>query len=175
MPETPRGDIVLQHPEMRVALLDDGAGTRIKVDATAFRGTPLSADVRVERPEVHETLNVVIPWSDEQFQFTSKQNTLPTMGFVSIGGGRAYEFAAPSFACLDYGRGVWPEETQWNWGAASGVQGGHIVGLNLGGAYFLVTGGIEAGTGSAYLAGLELDAEPRAGASVGVAAGVRAW
>jgi hypothetical protein len=87
-------------------------------------------------------LNVVIPWSDAQFQFTSKQNTLPATGSVSVGD-RAYQFAAPSFACLDYGRGVWPEETQWNWGAASGVQSGRAVGLNLGGRWTDGTGMTE--------------------------------
>ena len=82
----------------------------------------LRADILVERPSEHETLNVVIPWSDMQFQFTSKQNTLPASGFVQLGDER-YEFTAPSFGCLDYGRGVWPEHTRWNWGAASGVSG----------------------------------------------------
>ena len=102
----------------------------------------LRADIVLERPAGHETMNVVIPWSDEQFQFTSKQNTLPASGFVELGGERL-EFAAPSFGCLDYGRGVWPEKTAWNWGAASGVQDGRLVGLNLGGTWTDGTGMTE--------------------------------
>jgi hypothetical protein len=85
---------------------------------------------------------VVIPWSDEQFQFTSKQNTLPATGSVRIGE-RAYDLSPPSFACLDYGRGIWPEETAWNWGAASGMQDGRTVGLNLGGRWTDGTGMTE--------------------------------
>ena len=144
MPETVGGDMVIEHPAMRVALTDEGSGTRIRVEADDFGGMRLEADIVIERPAGHETLNVVIPWSDVQFQFTSKQNTLPASGFVALGGER-FEFAHPSFGCLDYGRGVWPEHTIWNWGSASGVQGGRTVGLNLGGQWTDGTGMTENG------------------------------
>ena len=98
----------------------------------------------MERPIGHETLNVVIPWSDIQFQYTSKQNTLPAVGYVQLDNERL-EFASPAFGCLDYGRGVWPEHTVWNWGSASGVQGGRTVGLNLGGQWTDGTGMTENG------------------------------
>lgn len=145
IPETPAGDLVIEQAAMRVALTDEGRGTRIRVDAGDFGGVRLEADIVVERPEGHETLNVVIPWSDEQFQFTSKQNTLPASGYVRLGDERL-DLARPAFACLDYGRGVWPEYTVWNWGSASGVQGGHTVGLNLGGQWTDGTGMTENGT-----------------------------
>ena len=74
--------------------LDEGAGTRIRVEADDFGGVRLEADILIERPAGHETLNVVIPWSDVQFQFTSKQNTLPASGFVQLGDER-FEFAQP--------------------------------------------------------------------------------
>ncbi len=144
MPEGVGGDIVIAHPKMRVALTDEGTATRIRVEAADFAGAPLTADILVERPGGHETLNVVIPWSDAQFQFTSKQNTLPASGSVRHGDLR-WEFDAPSFGCLDYGRGVWPEETAWIWGAASGRQGAHAVGLNLGAKWTDGTGMNENG------------------------------
>ncbi|MEX0683272.1 MAG: DUF2804 domain-containing protein [Dehalococcoidia bacterium] len=144
MPETISGDIIIEHPAMRVALTDEGAGTRIRVEAADFGGLRLAADISAQRPPGHETLNVVIPWRDIQFQFTSKQNTLPVSGFVQLGDER-YQFAPPSFGCLDYGRGVWPEHTIWNWGSASGVQGGRTVGLNLGGQWTDGTGMTENG------------------------------
>jgi hypothetical protein len=144
MPETVSGDMIIEHPAMRVALTDEDSGTRIRVEAGDFGGLPLEADIHIERPAAHETLNVVIPWSDVQFQFTSKQNTLPASGFVQLDDER-HEFAAPAFGCLDYGRGVWPEHTVWNWGAASGVQGGRTVGLNLGGQWTDGTGMTENG------------------------------
>jgi hypothetical protein len=144
MPEGVAGDIVIDHPRMSVGLTDEGSGTRIRVSARDFGGVPLEADILVERPQGHETLNVVIPWATDQFQFTSKQNTLPASGFVLLGDERL-EFAAPSFGCLDYGRGVWPEHTIWNWGSASGMQGGRTVGLNLGGQWTDGTGMNENG------------------------------
>jgi hypothetical protein len=142
IPETISGDMIIEHPDMRVALTDEG--TRIRVEAGDFGGRPFRADILVQRPAGHETLNVVIPWSDVQFQYTSKQNTLPASGFVQLGDERL-EFAHPSFGCLDYGRGVWPVHTVWNWGAASGVQGEHTVGLNLGGQWTDGTGMTENG------------------------------
>jgi len=131
IPETPSGDMVIEHPDMRVALTDEGAGTRIRVSASNFGGLPLEADILVQRPPGHETLNVVIPWHDLQTQVTSKQNTLPASGYIQLGAER-FDLSNPSFGCLDYGRGVWPEQTVWNWGAASGIQNGRLVGLNLG-------------------------------------------
>jgi hypothetical protein len=144
MPETTAGDIVIEHLAMRVALTDERSGTRIRVEAGDFGGARLEADILIERPAGHETLNVVIPWTDVQFQFTSKQNTLPASGFVQIDDERL-DLASPAFGCLDYGRGVWPEYTVWNWGAASGVQGGRTVGLNLGGQWTDGTGMTENG------------------------------
>lgn len=144
IPETISGDMVIDHPAMRVALTDEGSGTRIRVEASDFGGMQLEADILVERPLGHETLNVVIPWSDVQFQYTSKQNTLPASGFVQLGCERL-EFASPSFGCLDYGRGVWPEYTVWNWGSASVVQDGRTIGLNLGGQWTDGTGMTENG------------------------------
>ena len=144
MPEGVSGDIIVDRPGLRVALLDEGAGTRIQVHADDFGGVSLDADIHVERPAGHETLNVVIPWTSVQFQFTSKQNTLPASGYVQLGDER-FAFRAPSYGCLDYGRGVWPEHTIWNWGSASGVQDGRVVGLNLGGQWTDGTGMTENG------------------------------
>jgi hypothetical protein len=144
MPETVSGDIVIDHPDMRVSLTDEGKGTRLQVAADNFGGVQLEADIVVERPNDHETLNVVIPWSDIQFQYTSKQNALPASGFARLDNERL-DFESPSFGCLDYGRGVWPEHTVWNWGSASGVQGGLTVGLNLGGQWTGGTGMTENG------------------------------
>jgi Domain of unknown function (DUF2804), N-terminal/Domain of unknown function (DUF2804), C-terminal len=142
IPEMISGDMVIEHSDMRVALTDEGTGTKISVEARDFGGVRLEAEIAIQRPKGHETLNVVIPWSDEQFQYTSKQNILPASGFVQLDDERLV-FASPAFGCLDYGRGVWPEHTVWNWGSASGVQGGCTVGLNLGGQWTDGTGMTE--------------------------------
>jgi hypothetical protein len=146
LPETVDGDIRFGSDGLKVSFLTTAeGGTRIRVRAPRFGGEPLEADVNVTRPPEHETLNVVIPWSSSRFQFTSKQNTLPTAGSVRVGDTEYVFSGAESFACLDYGRGIWPFNCFWNWGAAAGVQKVGTVGLNLGGGWTDGTGMTENG------------------------------
>ena len=144
--DEPSGDATCAHKTLFVSFLDRGeAGTRISVAAPRFGGLPLAADLQVTPAPGQESLNVVIPWSRRRFQFTSKQNALPVSGSVRIGG-EEYAFeAGDSFACLDFGRGIWPFSSFWNWGAASGRQNGRVLGLNLGGSWTDGTGMTENG------------------------------
>jgi hypothetical protein len=111
---------------------------------TDTRHGRVEVDLVVARPDRHETLNVVIPWSDRRFQFTSKQNTRPATGTVRIGG-REWTFGAiePAFGVLDHGRGIWPYSTRWNWASASGKVDGRTVGLQFGGKWTVGTGFTE--------------------------------
>jgi len=143
--DTVRRGVSFSHRRMSLRFTEQGDRTSIHVESPAFGGTPLTADLTVERPPDHETLNVVIPWSADRFQFTSKQNCLPAGGAVTLGE-QTFQFAPGSaFACLDYGRGVWPYATSWNWGSLSGRQGGRTIGLNLGGSWTDGTGLTENG------------------------------
>jgi hypothetical protein len=47
------------------------------------------------------SVNVVVPWNDRTFQFTSKQNCLPSEGVVTIGNKQTVFSGEQSFACLD--------------------------------------------------------------------------
>jgi len=145
MPETVEAPIAFRHMGMNVVLDDRSSRVGIRVDAARFGGAPLRAAVTVRRPAGHETLNVVIPWSRDRFQFTSKQSAMPAQGTVCIGGDEYVFEEGKSFAVLDYGRGVWRFNCFWNWGAASGVQGGRTLGLNLGGGWTDGTGMTENG------------------------------
>jgi hypothetical protein len=138
IPEFPMGDMVFDSPTLHVDLLDEGPDTRIRIAAADFGGAKLAADVLVRRPPGHETLN------DRETQFTSKQNTLPASGWLQWGDER-WTFDEDAWGVLDFGRGVWPLETTWNWGSASGVQGSHTVGINLGGQWTDGTGFTENG------------------------------
>ena len=129
----------------RLRLADENDGRRIQVEV-ATRAMRLEADVHVALPPAHETLSVVIPWSDTSFQYTSKHNARPASGFVKLGdAGYLFSPENHAFGCLDFGRGVWPYDTRWNWAAASGVQGERVVGLNLGGQWTDGTGLTENG------------------------------
>ena len=146
LPETVDAELRFEHPRLSIAMLREGSAVRVRVLADEFGGRSLSADLLARTPAAHETLGVVIPWSDREFQYTAKQNCLPAEGEVALAGASParISFAGPqSFACLDFGRGVWPRRITWNWGAASGRQGGQVVGLNLGGRWTDGTGMTE--------------------------------
>lgn len=144
LPDTVAGaDIRFAVPGLSIEVIEAPNGTQIKARGRTLHGV-LRADIFVAMPDGHETLGVVIPWSDRLFQYTSKHNTRPAQGFAALDGKR-YEFGAhnQSFGCLDYGRGIWPYEVVWNWASASGIQDGHVVGLQLGGKWTDGTGMTE--------------------------------
>lgn len=138
----------------RVDIVDDVEGT-ILTASWDEGGQPAGLDVRVELPAGHESLNVVIPWSDERFQYTSKHQARPAHGTLSIGadvrtiGTSAGESATPeneAWGVLDVGRGRWPYSTRWNWGGGAGRTGsGTVVGLQLGAKWTEGTGHTENG------------------------------
>jgi len=139
------GDIRFEGSGLRIAITEEPAATRLEVAFDAG-GVPVVADVRVAKPPGHESLSVVIPWSATRFQYTSKHNTRPASGAVAVGGER-FSFGPENgaFGCLDYGRGVWPYRSVWNWASASGAAGGRTVGLNFGGKWTDGTGFTENG------------------------------
>lgn len=128
-----------------VEMVPTPSGVSLHVGIADFEGQVLTAVLQISRPAGHESLNVVIPWDEQTFQFTSKQNTLPAQGTVTLGD-ETIPFDGPqSFACLDFGRGIWPRNCVWNWGSAAGVVDGRTVGLNLGGQWTRGTGYTENG------------------------------
>lgn len=145
-PETVAGgDIVFDRFGLRLEMRERPDGVQLR---TAFsrRGAAVAADVFVERPHGHETLNVVIPWSDRLFQFTSKQTALPARGAVRVNGVvHAFGPGNQAFGCLDFGRGVWPYTTLWNWAACAGERDGRRLGITLGGKWTDGTGMTENG------------------------------
>ena len=146
LPDTVDAGVHFAGKGMRVEMAQTAGGVDLAVDVADFDGRPLTARFAITVPPGHETLNVVIPWNERTFQFTSKQNTLPAEGAVEWEGGTLRFSGAQSFACLDFGRGIWPRDCVWSWGSASGRQnGGRTIGLNLGGQWTDGTGYTENG------------------------------
>ena len=145
LPQTVNADVHYAGKGMRVDMIQATGGVDLAVDIADFAGQALCARFSITTPPGHETLNVVIPWDERTFQFTSKQNTLPAEGTVDWGGETRHFSGDQSFACLDYGRGIWPRDCAWNWGSASGRQNGRAIGLNLGGQWTDGTGYTENG------------------------------
>lgn len=155
MADTVAADAIYDSRDLSVAMRHTGDGVTLAVRIADFQGRPLSAQFAITIPPQQESLSVVVPWDERTFQFTSKQNCLPATGIVTIGeGGVAPQEilfgGAQSFACLDFGRGIWPRHCRWNWGSASGrlqdsTGNGRLVGLNLGGQWTDGTGSTENG------------------------------
>lgn len=145
MPEAVAADVRFDHPDMRFAIDYLPGGVSIKFSCPDLMGLKTEAEISVSVPAGHETLNVVIPWSQSQFQFTSKQNTLPANGAVMVDGEKFTFDGVSSFACLDFGRGIWPYSSSWNWASFSGRQGDDVIGVNLGAKWTDGTGMNENG------------------------------
>jgi len=133
-------------------ICDDADGTtRLRARWRERDGTPARLEAAVELPPGHESLNVVIPWSERRFQFTSKHQARPASGELRVGEscrlfGRA-RTGSDAWGVLDVGRGRWPYRTRWNWGGGAGCAGedGPVVGLQLGGRWTEGTGFTENG------------------------------
>ncbi len=135
-------DVDLDVVGLRVRVRDDGPRTLLSASARA-PFPRIEAELVVERPVPWDTVNVVVPWSEKRFAFTSKQIALPVRGHVTAG--RDYPVGDDAFAFLDHGRGVWPWRTRWNWGCGAGRVDGRVVGVNLGARWTDGTGATENG------------------------------
>ena len=117
---------------------DGGAVTRLRAASREVR-----LDLTIPLPDGHESLGVVVPWSDRLFQYTVKDVARPVFGELRLGVGPDAVVhrvdAADSFAVLDHGRGRWPYRMTWNWAAGSG----HGRGVQLGGRWTDGTGMTE--------------------------------
>lgn len=113
-------------------------GTRLRAQIPGA-----SLDVHAARPAGHECLAVVVPWSDKRFQYTVKDVARPASGTITVG---TEVYSVPegeSWAVLDHGRGRWPYDIHWNWGAGSGVADGKTFGIQVGAKWTERTGSTE--------------------------------
>jgi len=122
-----------------------GEDLAVRLRARAGDGSAVAADFAVRRPPGHESLNVVVPWSASRFQCNSKHAALPCEGEIRAGGRRYRLDPDTCFAVQDWGRGVWPHRSCWNWGVAIGRAGGALLGVNLGARWTTGTGSNENG------------------------------
>ena len=128
-----------------LTLADRDDGTRLTAEWADRTGAPARLDVDIALPPGHESCNVVIPWSDDEFNFTSKHQARPAVGELHVGD-RRWRIGGPgadAWGVLDVGRGRWPAEIVWNWGGGAGRVGDHVVGLQFGGKWTAGTGFTE--------------------------------
>jgi hypothetical protein len=123
----------------------DGADLAVRFRGRAAGGVTVAADLVVRRPPGHESLNVVVPWTATRFQLNSKHAALPCEGEVGAGERRYVFDPRTGFAVQDWGRGVWPYRSCWNWGVATGFVGDVLLGVNFGARWTTGTGTNENG------------------------------
>ena len=149
LPDEPAtGRLDFDSRKLGVSIVYGDESTELLAQWTEKRGTTGTLSATVAEPTGHESLNVVIPSSSTQFQFTSKHQARPALGSITAEG-RTQEFgghAGEAWGVLDVGRGRWPYQTRWNWGGGSGhAATGELVGLQIGGKWTDGTGFTENG------------------------------
>ena len=143
MPEQVLEPIRFSNSEININITHIQNQTLLTVNCDNFDNEPLNVNLNIQHPKEDETLNVVVPWNRQTFQFTAKHVNLPTTGFVKIGNKR-FEFNdEESFSILNFGRGVLPKNFHWHWATASQRLRGKRVGLNFGGKWTDGTGMTE--------------------------------
>ncbi len=151
MPEQLGERVVFDALGLHVKLHRIGSHTQLSA-AFGSGGQRLAAELLVEHPKDQESLSVVIPWSAERYQYTSKHVGLPVHGTVTLGRHR-YDFGGggngsdAARAVLDHGRGRWPRQSAWIWACAaqSPAENRRAIGFNLGGRWTDGTGLSENG------------------------------
>lgn len=121
---------------LEIDIRDEEGGTRLRA-----RADGLSVDVLAEADADHQSLAVVVPWSERRFQYTVKDVGRRAVGTLKVAG-ETIELA-DAWAVLDHGRGRWHHDVRWNWAAAVGRTGGHQVGLQFGARWTDGTGMTE--------------------------------
>jgi hypothetical protein len=141
------GGVSIARPALTLRIEELESCTHLTAKAPKFAHGPIDVDIEVHKPEGHESLNVVVPWSDRTFQFTSKHNTRPAVGTVRVGDREwTVDAAHDAWGVQDLGRGIWPYANRWNWASGSGrAADGRVVGLQFGAKWTEGTGATENG------------------------------
>ena len=162
--ELTRDDFAIEitRDDFAIEITDDSAGTHIVGRWRERDGRPGALDIVVALPPGHESLNVVIPWDDITFNFTSKHQARPATGTLVVGDQRREVggAAGDAWGVLDVGRGRWPSTIAWNWGGGAGRSGDHTIGLQFGAKWTEGSGFTENGflvDGQLTKIGRELD------------------
>ncbi len=138
MSDTVEGQVRLATSLLSITADTNSAGTSLHISSPQAGG--LEADLWIESPRGVESMNLVIPWSERRYHFTSKQACLPTGGVIRWGQRRVHWAPGAAQAWLDFARGVWPYRSAWRWAMCSTRVGSRPVGFNLGAGWTDGTG-----------------------------------
>lgn len=128
------GDCRFENKDLRMEFRLAPGCRQISIAWPSFHeGRGIQADIRLDEPPGHESMNIVIPIEGRRFYFNRKINCLPASGTIKYGNLTETLLPSNCLGSLDWGRGVWAYRSFWNWASASGfLPDGRRVGLNLG-------------------------------------------
>ena len=92
------------------------------LDVSMFKKkVPVNAHFEIEMLDKQENITTILPFKNKPTRFfmTTKQNCMPTEGYVSFGDSRWEFLKEDTFTVLDWGRVNTPYKLVWYWGNAS--------------------------------------------------------
>lgn len=133
-----RGAVRARTLAVRIDIDEVEHGTRLRAVGERVR-----VDLFAHRPEGHERLGVVVPWSRRRFVYAVKDVARPAEGTVFVDGHPEPFATGGSWATHDHGRGRWPRTTQSISGTGSGDHDSGAIGFHVGGGWTNGTGSVE--------------------------------
>lgn len=128
------GDAIFEDQRAKLSFRLEDDRRLVSVEWPGFnQGRGIEAQITLNCPPDHESMNIVIPIGEKRFYYNRKVNCLPADGYLNYGELREEIDPGESLGSLDWGRGVWEYSSFWNWASASGfLPDGRTIGLNLG-------------------------------------------
>ncbi|WXL27548.1 DUF2804 domain-containing protein [Ectopseudomonas mendocina] len=126
LPDQPFDDHTFNHPLLQLRVSATAHNSTITLSASNHGGQAIQAMLHIQRPAHLESANLVAPLGRNSFHASSRHLGLPCTGSIQLNG-RLHESAGTqSYASLDFGRGVWPFQSQWTraaFAAPGGIAG----------------------------------------------------
>ena len=131
---------------MDYANVHDGGGMKVDFAGTASSGEPIVADFVVRTPPGagEPERRGAVDRGALPAQLQAQHAAVRGLDRASAARGTTME-PSECHGVQDFGRGVWPYRSFWNWGVATGVQDGVRIGVNVGGKWTTGTGVNENG------------------------------
>jgi hypothetical protein len=128
------GDVFSKGKKHFIKYINKGNERHISFEMKNFLDKKtIKGEFIIESPN-EDSMVIVTPYKEDKkaFYYNQKINCMPTSGRVQLGD-KIYEFSKEdTFACLDWGRGVWLRKGVWYWGTCSSLHKGERFGFNIG-------------------------------------------
>jgi len=119
--DTNGSESIYESKQLRIVLRLEENRRLLSVDWPSFdSGKGLRAELALDSLPNHESMNIVIPFTERRFYLNRKINCLPAQGILQWGSIREEIHPDSSLGQLDWGCGIWPYRSFWNWASASG-------------------------------------------------------